>query len=307
MRISVFIFTIFLLCFSVFVIGKGGPMNKTSLPCRGSGRWFPADKTEIASMINLCLSNKKEFTGRPVAIISPHAGYVYSGEGAGYAFSTLKNRDFERAIIIGPSHQKYFEGISIVDGYSHYNTPLGDVELDLEFISKIRENNQVQSIFSAHKMEHSVENQIPFIQTVLPNTKIVPIITGVLSIQDAKELAQVIKSNIDEKTIFIISSDFTHYGNAFGYLPFKNDIRNNLEKLDFGAMNHILKGDPTGFISYIEKTDATICGKYPILLLLSIFKDSLKGEILKYYTSSDDSNDFSHTVCYSAIVLELNE
>jgi hypothetical protein len=102
----------------------------------------------------------------------------------------------------------------------------------------------------------------------------------------------------------IVSSDFTHYGERFGYLPFTEDIKNNLKKLDLGAVDVILKKDFTSYQKYLQKTGATICGRNGIGILLQLLPSDAQGTLLTYYTSGDLLNDYSSTVSYVSIVFK---
>ena len=149
-----------------------------------------------------------------------------------------------------------------------------------------------------------MENQLPFIRRALPQAGIVPCIVGSMDRPGFRGAGEAIAGLLDGSTVLAVSSDFTHYGASFGYEPFDRDIRKNLEKLDKGAIDAIIRTDLDGFLDYLEKTGATICGRDPISLMICALKGKARGRLLNYYTSSDGTGDFSHAVCYASIVME---
>ena len=236
------------------------------------------------------------------ALIVPHAGHVYSGPGAAYAYKAISGNSYKRVILMGPNHQPYrFKGISVTK-MTHYETPLGLVAIDTVACNKLLARG---GIFTnqpdAEMSEHSLEIQLPFIQTVLQGYKLVPLMVDSMSDADFRTAAEAFKEFIDDNTLLIASSDFTHYGEDFGYTPFKDNIKDNLKKLDGGAIAQILKLSPDGFRKYIESTGSTICGHNPITLLLYLMPSGSGAELLNYYTSGDLTNDYEHTVSYATI------
>ena len=243
--------------------------------------------------------NKKKIA----ALISPHAGYQFSGKAASCGFATLRGKNFDRIIIIGPSHHAWFQGIC-VSSFDFYETPLGRVPV----AKRVGEELSRQKLFlfdsKAEAQEHSLEMQIPFLQVVLKNFTIIPLMVGELEENDFVEAAKFLRPYITDKTLVVVSSDFTHYGERFGYLPFTEDIKNNLKKLDIGAVDLILKKDFTGYQEYLQKTGATICGRAAIGILLQLLPPEAQGALLSYYTSGDVLNDYSSTVSYVSIIFK---
>ena len=240
------------------------------------------------------------------AVIVPHAGYSYSGETAGKVFDLLKKFTYKRIFVLAPSHTTFFYGIALSD-FSHYQTPLGNIEIDNLAIKTIL-NSSVDSINifnDAHISEHSLEVELPFIQCILPDTPIVPIICG--RIKSYSEIADILSAFWDEDTLWVISSDFTHYGQSFDYVPFTKNVPEELQKLDGDALNLIKAKDFDGFQKYLERTGVTICGVEPIKILLKILQISSKNESIQseviYYTNSGElTGDYSHCVSYAGVV-----
>lgn len=233
--------------------------------------WFPSNKQELASMLDSFLSSNNEANvkdGYIHGLIVPHASYDYSGEIAGKAFSLLKNKNniqnIKKAIIFGPSHYAAFKGISSLE---KYETPLGKASIPKNSISKIPH-------------EHSVENQIPFLQKL--NVKeILPIVVGQISWEEAEGIA---KQFLKEDAIFIFSTDLSHF------LQYNEAV-----KKDLSTINIITN------LKESELRSANACGFYPLLILLRMCKiKSWKPELIEYKNSGDITGDKDSVVGYAS-------
>jgi len=237
------------------------------------------------------------------AVISPHAGYVYSGMAAAWSYKALAETELpDLFVLIGPNHRTNESGISL----DTFETPLGLVRPDQEFGKALAGKGNIKINEEAHLPEHSLEVQLPFLQFALADRaekiKILPLLVS--DDLDIESAAKDLKGTITElkrRVAFIISSDFTHYGPSYGYLPFKDNIKKNLSDLDMGGVNFIKKGDAEGFRDYVHKTGASICGYLPIILLLKTitFEEAL---LEQYYTSGDVTNDYTNSVSYASII-----
>jgi len=284
-----------------------------------AGRFYPGNETVLKEQINTFLKKipKQSLKGKPVAIISPHAGYQYSGQVAAYGYNAIKDYGFTRIIILAPSHfmsGKRFRGVSILN-VKNFKTPLGVIPVDEDACnqllnsskeSKPDASHQAIKLFGsyegAYKGEHSLETQLPFLQTALNTFKLVPIIVGVLIDNDYDQVANTIRPLMDDKTLVVVSSDFTHYGEGYDYVPFKKDIEKNVRSLDYGAFDKILSKDFDGLRVYRKETGINACGIIPIALLLKLLPSEAQGEILNYDTSGHQSNDFSFSVSYASVI-----
>ena len=272
-----------------------------------AGQFYSANPNRLKADIDSFIQSSKqiECKNKIRAVIVPHAGYSYSGETAGKVFALLKEFTYKRIFVLAPSHTTFFHGIALSD-YSHYQTPLGNTKID-NLATKTILNSSVNSINifnDVHIPEHSLEVELPFIQCVLPETPIVPIICG--HIKSYSEIAKVLSAFWDEDTLWIISSDFTHYGLSFDYMPFTMNVPEELKKLDEEALAIIQSQDFNGFQKYLNRTGATICGAEPIKILLKILqissqKKTLQGEIIHYTNSGELTGDYSHCVSYAGI------
>jgi len=258
-----------------------------------AGKFYPEDKVLLTRDLDICFKAAKSDV-RTIGGIAPHAGYMYSGKCAARLYSTI-DPNIDSFIILGFSHMGMGSGLNM--SVQDWITPLGKVNFDRNLAETLRDFTTVDEV--AHINEHSIEVQLPFIQHLF-NAKMVAI--SVSDNYDRKIPA--IMANILKKsnTGIIASSDFTHYGASFGYRPFTENIRENIKKLDNGALQHILKKDSKGFRKYIEDTGDTVCGRAPIEFMIELMKHmGNEPELLDYYTSGDISDDYEHSVSYASI------
>ena len=240
-----------------------------------------------------------------LGVVAPHAGYAFSGPCASYAYEAIaESRWPEVFILLGLSHSGYGSSISLED----WETPLGIVENDNDFSKALMKNTGVKQDETAHSQEHSIEAQVPFLQFINKDSlKIVPVIASPDIPYDklGENIAKTIKES-GKKVCIIASSDFTHYGVNYGYFPFKDNVKENLYELDNGALKHIKNLDANRFLSYTEETGATICGKFPVAVMVEICKllGGKHAKLLKYYTSGEITKDYSSVVGYGSIIIE---
>jgi len=289
-----------------------------------AGQFYPDKKDEIISLINtynrgideelpLEIINKNIIAG-----IVPHAGYFFSGKCANKVFYAIKkssellNKNIDTFIILGPNHTGVGRtGISNQD----WETPLGIVKVNHDMINKLTNSGLIVDN-SGHEFEHSIEVQLPFIKHYFPGSTIIPvIISSELSVAKvADALANVISKEENKNICIIASSDFTHYGSDYGYMPFTYDVKNNMAKLDKEAISYILNLDKEKFYSFLKNTGATICGFMPIATIIetlnkiktnkTVYNPSynIKAKLLEYYTSGDVVGNYKNCVGYAGIV-----
>lgn len=291
-------------CFTVNAV----PSDERILDMPLAGSWYDADPVRLKKQIQHWFQVASLPDGlmkkAPLAVISPHAGYAYSGPTAAYAYKNLIGRKYDRVIILGPSHRVYLRNQICIPSASGIRTPLGIVPADQDALRVLGGQGFVRISDQIHYDEHSVQIQLPFLQCALESPfKIVPVVTGQLDAAAAGKTAQVLKSLLTPSTLVVISSDFTHYGQDFGYVPFRDRIAENLRKLDLGAFEKIQTGKADLFARYIEETGATICGEGPIRILLEMLHGQAEFSLLHYANSADDNKDYSHCVSYVSAVV----
>lgn len=291
----------------MFAVATSGVLKgKTVLDSSLAGNWYPENAGELNAQFADYLSKVKEKKlNEVIALILPHAGYRYSGQTAAYGIKEISGKKYSRVIVIGPTHHVRMNNQVSVPSVSHYRTPLGEIPLDTEFIADFKKNPFVISAPEAHSREHSVQIEVPLLQYALKNFSLVPIVVGQLDDSTVKKIALALLSLIDDRTLVIASSDFTHYGNRFDYTPFGNDFttQERIKKLDAGAIEQILKKDETGFADYVDKTGATICGRDGIRILLAMLPPQASVHLLNYATSGQMMNTPADSVSYAAIAI----
>ncbi len=279
-------------------VSEGG--SETVLRSRLAGGWYPADANELNKQVEgFFRKAKAKPLDNVIALIEPHAGYRYSGQVAAEGLKTL-NRQYKRVIVIGPSHRAPMEQMLSVPMVTHYETPLGRVPLDVDFIKKLLKFGLFRNLPYAHKYEHSVQIQVPLLQYRLKDFKLVPIVAGDCSLETVRQAGRILAGLIDDETLVIASSDFVHYGPRYNNVPFKQDIPQQLRKLDMGAYELIADRDVEGFLKYTTGTAASVCGRVPIAILLSMLGDC-QVHLVKYATSGELTGDYTNSVSYLSV------
>ncbi len=287
----------------IIPLKKEEPVEMPKIILRSSlaGTWYSADAETLAEQIEGFFQKAQvKPINNVIALILPHAGYQYSGQTAVCGLKTT-NRKYERIIIIGPSHRIPMEEILSVPRVTHYETPLGQIPLDVKFINKLLKYSLFQNVPQAHKSEHSVQIELPLLQYSRKDFKLVPIVAGTCSLQTITKAGNILRSLVDKETLVIASSDFVHYGRSHLYVPFTENIPEQIKELDMGAYEYIAALDAKGFLEYKYKTGATICGYIPIAVLLSMLDEPVGAELINYTTSGDLTGDFTNSVSYLSV------
>jgi MEMO1 family protein len=247
-------------------------------------------RKNIDEMLNRVQLPKVEGTVR--AMVSPHAGYVYSGFTAAHAYKLIEGRKYDCIIAVGPSHQEYFDGISIYPGDA-YETPLGEVPINHAVRSELLqvEKNIVASA-AGHRSEHSLEVQLPFLQRVIGEFSVVPIIMGDQRRQLCEQLSVALARVMTNKNILLIaSSDLSHF-HAY----------NEAVLLDKRVIQAVEDFNSDVFIDEWEKKSFEACGGGPIAVAMKTAKElgANRAEVLHYCNSGDITGDKSGVVGYLA-------
>jgi len=274
-----------------FFSSKGFSQNtSTNRKPYAAGRFYPDNPTELKIQLQQLFSKAQEKKSKnaPLAIIVPHAGYVFSGEVAASAYNQIDpNCKFERIFIIGSSHTTPFEGASVYC-LGDYETPLGIVKVDLELVQKlVLENKLLKCYPEPHLYEHSLEVQLPFLQHYLKTPfKIVPIIIGSATTETAKKLATILKPYLNEKNLFVISSDFSHYPRY-----------ENAVKVDLATAKAIQTNKASKLLAALDDNEkkkipglaTSLCGWSSVLTLLNMTEEipNLSVDLLQYKNSGD--------------------
>ncbi len=248
-----------------------------------ANNWYPQNSSELNDLIDLYFKQKikqiPEKTNKIHGLIVPHAGYAFSGEIAGKAFSLLKNSKekskIEKAIILSPSHHLPTNQI-LTEKNKTYQTPLGKIKL-------IKNPNFQEANI---EQEHGIQNQLPFLQKINPNIQILPLLIGQITQEQAKETAEKLAKliEIDNKTILIISTDLSHF------LPYEQATTIDKKTIKIIESLNLIK---------IQEIDA--CGIYPLLIFSHLCKlKNWKPQLIEYKNSGDITGEKSGVVGYAS-------
>jgi AmmeMemoRadiSam system protein B len=262
-----------------------------------AGRFYPADPEQLGRQIDQLLEEARgavdgapygpdgapdRHAGGPRALIAPHAGYVYSGPTAAIAFDTLAQvrAGIRRVVVIGPSHFVPFAGVALPEA-TVFRTPFGDLEVDAEGAGALRELSQVVSSAEPHRREHAVEVELPFLQTVLGDFSIVPLVTGEAT---AAQIAEALEALWDDDTLVVVSSDLSHFHDY-----------DTARRLDAATARTIVTGDPQ------ELVEGSACGRLAIQgLKIAARRRGMDMSLLDLRNSGDTAGPRDEVVGYGA-------
>lgn len=267
-----------------------------------AGMFYPSEKNKLTKLIEDCFLHKfgpgekppKKLESKIFGVICPHAGFVYSGPIACNSFYSISSESPELFIIIGPNHWGIGRSVATMKD-CEWQTPLGNVQVDSESAEEISQlSKTIEPDYFSHTREHSIEVQIPILQNIFSNFKILPISLINQSKEVAKDVGLAIAKIARKKNVMIIgSSDFTHYEpNEFAH------------EQDMALIEPILEMDVDKFYDVLQKRKVSACGYGAIASTIIACKDlgAIKGELLKYATSGDVTGDMSSVVGYGSIV-----
>lgn len=251
-----------------------------------AGRFYPAQPDTLRKDIRAYLDAATPPALTQVrAIVAPHAGYIYSGGVAGFAYKVLAAQPAppKRIYLLGPAHYVPFQGATLSE-YTAFNTPLGDYPLDTAQIQRLAELSTLFMRFNApHAPEHCLEVHIPFLQMVYPATPLVPMLFGYV---DPHTVGQLLSEVLEPGDLIVVSSDLSHFKN--------NEIAHQLDRQFLDAL---LAGDEAGVLR-----DGAACGQGPAAALLVVAKaHGWQPHLLDYRTSGDVSGNVEEVVGYGAV------
>ncbi|MGO9897447.1 MAG: AmmeMemoRadiSam system protein B [Bryobacteraceae bacterium] len=276
-----------------------------------AGSWYPGRRAELEALLDGLFDSSLQRTGpgllpRPLAVVVPHAGLVYSGTVAASAYRHLQAAQPKRVFILGFTHRGGRPGVSIPD-IGAFQTPLGEVEVDRAMARELASGGQFVMIAESRVCDHSVEIQLPLLQKAIPGAPVVPLYVGPLEDTQRCAAARALAQRVRPGDVLLASSDLTHYGRAFGYEPFPadRDVRRRLARLDSSVIDAAGSLDPALFLDALLELDSTVCGYEPIALLLDtlgfLASEEVFQQTLDYQTSGDLTGDFEHTVSYASL------
>ena len=271
-------------------------------PAAMAGSWYPGERAALRTAVRGYLDAASPWeASRPIALISPHAGYRFSAPTAAYGYRALQGQAYERVFVLGPSHHVRFRGVALPTE-AFFETPLGSMPIDRAVVDALARSPLFQGNSAAHGGEHSVEIQLPLLQVALSGSfALVPLVVGELDRDGIRQVASELKAVVGPKDLVVASSDFTHYGPNYGYEPFHDDVPTRLTALADEAWSRIEARDLDGFLEHKQKTGDTICGYLPVSILLAMLPEGTKATRRHFDTSGNVTGDWSNSVSYLSV------
>lgn len=254
-----------------------------------AGMFYPGNAAVLAGDIAAMLAEAPALPLQPKALIAPHAGYIYSGPIAAHAYALLKPhaQKIRRVVLLGPTHRVAVRGLAL-PGVDNFATPLGSIAIDQAAIQRIAHLPQVGISREAHALEHSLEVQLPFLQSVLPDFQLLPLAVGMATPEEVAEVLELLWGG--EETLIVISSDLSHY------LPY--------------AMAKQVDGATADAILHLREpvSHEQACGGTPVNGLLLVARHrGLRPHLLDLRNSGDTAGDRSRVVGYGAFAFTEKE
>lgn len=293
-----------------------------------AGSWYSGDPVALGRELDGYLAAAHPpASGRCKALVSPHAGYRYCGATAAWGFKSI-DRSTRRVFVLGPSHHVYLSCCALpAPSCEAYDTPLGQISLDAAVLDELRQTGAFAEFSLAQdEEEHSVEMQLPFTKHIMEDRPftLVPVVVGSLDHAAEARYGKIFAKYFDcPDTLFIISSDFCHWGRRFNYtrlwpepscqacqLPAPvydrcTQVNSGIEALDRQGMSHIVSQDVRSFQEYLARHQNTICGRHPICVFMELLKNSRTGPRCRiefvHYSQSQvmPDNPSPHDSCVS--------
>ncbi len=259
-----------------------------------AGSFYPSDPAELRQMIEKMIDKNASRTPA-LGIIAPHAGYIYSGRGAGIVYSRVEIP--EDVVVLAPNHRGMGADVAIwADG--KWITPLGEIPVNSELCQLIMEESDlVEDDERAHRYEHSLEVQLPFIQYFRPDFKLVPLCLLRMTYAECEELGKAIARAVKKwaKPVLVVaSSDMSHYVSA-----------QQAEKYDKMALDKVIKLDPQGLYKTVYEHNISMCGFIPatVMLVSAIELGAKQAEVVDYRNSGDVTGDYREVVAYASVMV----
>lgn len=303
----------YLICCVISWMHSGGVH---SLQAHLASSWYPRDPVLLTQQCKeLDAVAQKQYQAHLdpksiKAVIVPHAGYAYSGAVAAAVYRLLAKGSFSKVIILAPAHDASYKGV-MVPASNAYHIPSGIFMFARRDLQKLLKKPYFIQNNEVFEQEHSLEIQLPLLHHYVKNIPIIPLIVGSITEQQAYLIAKELKNIIDQKTLVIVSSDFTHYGKRFVYTPFIDRISERIRQLDAQVLSVIQDQRVKEFVALIKKTGATVCGTMPLMIFLALceqhaFGPNLTSRLIAYDTSVSHG-DTDGSVSYAGLVFTTEQ
>jgi len=265
-----------------------------------AGRFYPARREELLREVQAYTSVAEDNRSAAIGCVAPHAGYIYSGGVAGAVYSRLEIQ--KHCVILCPNHTGKGSPLAIMVN-TVWQTPLGEVRADAEIGTRLLDRfPALQEDSAAHRDEHAIEVQLPFLQAQKPDVNIVPIAVGTSDYDVLRALGEALadvvaafEEKTKEKVLIIASSDMNHY---------EPDVITRVK--DHKAIDRVLALDGHGLWEVVMNEDISMCGFGPTIVMLTAAKllGATRATLVKYATSGDVSGDYESVVGYAGIIVE---
>lgn len=258
-----------------------------------AGRFYPAEREQLHSEVSAYL--RRGEAARAIGIVSPHAGYVFSGGIAGETFSKVEVPD--TVVVLGPNHYGVGAPLALWQGEG-WETPLGKISIDQLRGERLLELcHELEVDCQAHRQEHSLEVQVPFIQTINPAASLVAIAVGMTPLSSLKHLGEALAVLVNEaggQILVVASSDMTHFESA-----------ESAAQKDRLALEHVTSLDPEGLFRTVRDQHISMCGVLPVVAMLYAARQlgSDQATLVRYGTSAQATGDYEDVVGYAGVVV----
>jgi len=282
-----------------------------------AGSWYTDQGAALSEQLEgwlAAVETSNDSSAPSRALISPHAGYSYSGPTAAWAYHAIDPSTIKRVFVLGPSHHVYLRNCAL-STQTHYETPVGDLTLDLEVMAELMATGHFGTMEKdVDEDEHSIEMQLPYLAKIFERheVKVVPVLVGSLDKQSEELFGGVFARYLDDpENFFVISSDFCHWGKRFSYTFYdasRGAIHDSIQWLDHEGMRVIESQNPQAFHDYRKKYKNTICGRHPIAVLLEAMAQSearFDLDFVRYAQSSKCKTEKDSSVSYASAVVRL--
>ena len=266
-----------------------------------AGRWYPGDSRQLATSVDGYIDSASlpEINGDVIAIVAPHAGHVYSGPVAGYAFGAVRGMQPELVAVVSPMHQPYSQPL-LTSAHQAYQTPLGSILINQQAVSQLDRHLEDELGFGLtpvrNDAEHSLEIELPFLQRVLTSKfRLLPVMVRDQSAQVGETLGKGLANVLKERSALIVAStDLSHFYNQDQALELDREMLRQIEAFD-----------PLGVLQAEDEGKGYACGRYALAAVLWAARDlgANTVQILKHATSGDVTGDYTGVVGYAAAVV----
>jgi len=265
-----------------------------------AGQWYDGNPRKLASSVDKYINTAAlpDITGEIIAIITPHAGHVYSGPVAGYAFAAVRGMEPDLVAVISPMHHSYIEPL-LTSGHEAYQTPLGSIPIDKDALNELNSLLTTRLGFGItpvrNDREHSLEIELPFLQQVLKKFTLLPVMVRDQSAKVTQALGSALGNVLKErKALLVASTDLSHF-----------NTQETARKYDLEMLRRIEAFDPEAVLQAEDEKMGFACGRGAVAVVLWAGRElgGDKVQILNYATSGDVSGDFNRVVGYGAAVI----